>query len=88
MMDDTTPDTQVPAPTDAVSSKTKVTAKFIGADGSEGYTNGQVYTLDTWEENNMLFIAREDGTGQVAYDTKESMQQNWEMQNAAEVPAV
>ena len=89
-MDETQQNSQVTSPvTPTENGKTKITVKFTGADGSEGYKNGEIYTLDKWEENNMFFIAREDGTGQVAYDSQESMLQNWEVQTPTQdAPAV
>lgn len=63
-----------------VENNTTFMAKYMGRDGDEGYMNGQMYTLKKWEENDMLFISREDGSGQVAYDSEESMKENWEMQ--------
>jgi hypothetical protein len=69
-MDESTT-TDVNAPT--------ITAKFIGGDGSEGYKNGETYTLKQWEENDMVFISREDGSGQVAYESMDALINNWEM---------
>ncbi len=59
--------------------KETITAEFTGGDGSEGYKTGETYTLNKWEENNMIFISREDGSGQVAYDSMDSLQNNWKM---------
>lgn len=56
-------------------------ARFKGADGSEGYESGTEYTLLKWEEDGRVFVSKEDGTGQVAYDTPEAMEQNWETMN-------
>jgi hypothetical protein len=85
-MDENTTVTNPTDSADAVSPKEKISVKFTGGDGSEGYKNGEVYTLNKWEENGMIFIAREDGSGQAAYDSEESLMQNWEVQSQPETP--
>lgn len=59
--------------------KTSFNAKFNGADGSEGYEFGKNYELQKWTEGDMIYISRTDGTGQVAYDSEESLNANWQM---------
>ena len=53
-------------------------ARFKGADGSEGYNSGEEYTLQRWEENGMTLISKDDGTGQVTYNSEEELMNNWE----------
>lgn len=67
-----------------VEGKQTVKARFKGTDGSEGYQNGAEYTLQKWEQDGKIFISLQDGSGQVAYDTAEAMEQNWQMVNEDE----
>jgi hypothetical protein len=57
-----------------------ISAIYMGADGDEGYKNGEVYNLKKWEENDMIFVSREDGSGQVAYQSMEALENNFEIQ--------
>lgn len=59
-----------------------ITAKFIGADGSMGFKNGQIYDLWMMKKPKVIYISRQDmNATAIPYGSMKAVKKNWEMLN-------
>lgn len=57
-----------------------ITARFIGADGSMGFKNGQIYDLWMMKKPNVIYISRQNmNATAIPYGSMKAVRKNWEM---------